>query len=126
MIRFRYFALLGFACLLVASVGGRIAQGKTPTSIKQSQGRSLASLAPTHAGQGEQMLYSVKSSSPRFLNETKSAGPVRIAGVCRDPYGVSYMSTDKGYVSCLDSQSATMNDYFAAQRQAGVGIFVGK
>lgn len=90
---------------------------------------SLSSVAKPSMGQGEQMLYSVRDTNPRFLKMRDKPGMVKIAGVCHDGYGVSHYSSQKTYANCVDSQSvstSSVNDYFGgSQRTAGVGVLVG-
>lgn len=102
----------------------------TKTHHHLSSKRGIASLAPDSIkvmGQGEAMLYSMKDSQPRFLSSgAAGSGPVKLAGVCRDAFGMTYNSTQRGYSNCLDSRrSGTVNQTFEAQRQAGVGVLVG-
>ncbi|MBI3558724.1 MAG: hypothetical protein HY074_20850 [Deltaproteobacteria bacterium] len=133
---------LGFFGLLGAQAHGNDVTGdadapqakhtaKKAVKLKAAS-RGLASLSAkstAQMGQGEQMLYSLKTTSPRFLKTAKSDSKVRIAGVCREVTGMTYNSTEKGYGDCLDAKtegSSSVNEYFgSAQRHAGVGILVG-
>ncbi len=123
----------GFFGLLSAQAHGEVdAQSARKTVRLKHASRGLASLSAKSSaqmGQGEQMLYSLKSTAPRFLKVAKNNSAVKLAGVCRDVYGMTYNSTQKGYGSCLDTKtegSSSVNEYFgSAQRQAGVGILVG-
>ena len=79
----------------------------TKSKKAQQRGRSLASVAPTPMQkntQGEQMLYSIKSNNPEFLqrNSKKSSSPA------------------------LRAESAPAERYFShpEQRQVGVGVEV--
>lgn len=109
-----------------AQAGERNSQKKNALS-----GRGLASTAPASAGQGEQMLYNTTGKHPEFLSRgRRSASPVALGGFCRSTYGVLHASRDRGYAACIDEQTratGSFSEYFGpAQRQAGVGIFVGE
>jgi hypothetical protein len=117
------------------TIAGEKIATKNTRNASQKSGRSLASLRtePTSLGQGEAMLRQLTKPAPRFMSATanSSAVPVRIGGFCNDSYGNRHWSSQKTYESCIENgnrtSGASVNDYFGpAQRQAGVGILVGK
>ena len=137
-------AVVGFFGLIPAQAygyGDDAVQGDEAVAPKQvvkkqvklrQASRGLASLSgksTAQMGQGELMLNNLKSTTPRFLKPANTTSRVHIAGVCRDVYGTTFNSTEKGYSTCLDAKtegSSSVNEYFgSAQRQAGVGILVG-
>lgn len=126
------FNLIAVALIAIAVPAAAFSADKD-VQKQQKSGRRIASLsaAPAKFGQGELMLRNLRTNHPSFLSAAaKSSGPVQVAGVCRDNFGRTHYSHERGYTTCVDSQSVTagsgsVNGYFGpSQRQAGVGILV--
>lgn len=133
----KIFSNLALAITAALAIGAHAkpVHAKNDSTAKIRGTRSLASLAPVRAkSQGEVMLSTLKSTSPRFLSSDDGRGPasVRLAGVCRSALGAAYVSAVQlsSYENCLagqTSRSGSVDTYWGtAQRQAGIGFSVGK
>ena len=124
----RVFAGVGVFLVLLA---GAQAAEKSKVVTKAKRGIAATGPAIVLSTQGESMLQTERGTAPRFLERGSPSTPVRVLGVCRDSSGMTHTSREPGYSTCLDAQThqsgTSVHDYFGpAQRQAGVGISVGR